>query len=917
MGRESAQLVAFNRGIVSRYALARVDLARMRYSAQIQKNWMPRVFGRMMLRAGLMYTGIETLGDAYAVPIPFIRATTDTAMIEATDSNLRFIVNDALVTRPSVATAITNGTFTGNITGWTISETGSGSSAAYVAPNQLGLTGAGTTAAVATQAVTPSGGDAGNTHALRIVVNRGPVTFRVGTAVDLDDLVTETTLDTGTHSIAFVPGGTFYIYFRNDLTRLALVGSVAVEGAGVLSLPSPWLLSDLDNLRWDQSVDIVYLCDGRQMQRKIERRPNNSWSIVNYAPEDGPFGLINTSFITLTPSALTGDINLTANAPFFKAGHIGALFRIASLGQVVTANVSAQNTFASSVLVDGIKSARNILVSITGTFVGKVSLQYSVGKPGNWVDVGSDQTSTGPASYTYNDTLDNQIIYYRLGIKTGDYTSGTAVCTLSLPGGSISGIVRVTGISSKTVATATVLTPLGNTTASTFWYQSLWSPLKGYPSCNGFQEGRLWWFGKNYYFGSVSDAYDSYDDTVVGDSGPIIRTISSGPADNINWSLPVMRLLVGTDGSEISARSSSLDEPLTPTTFNLKFPSSQGSARIAAVKVDDHGYFVQRGGLRVYDMAFDSANYIKLDYIATDTTALCPNIGDPALEADPNGGGSGTVFTKIFGQRQPDTRLHCVRSDGTAAVMVTDKVEQVTAWIEVETPGAAGVIENGCTLPGKPEDSVYYIVKRTINGVTKRFWEKWALEQECRGGSLNKQADCAVVYSGTPTSTVSAPHLAGQQVVVWGDGISYSKVADGVQTLFTLDGSGNAAIPASVSNYVVGLPYQANFQGVKLAYAAQGGSALTKRKQVDSIGFILADTHCNSLKYGADFAHLDPMPSVEDGVNVGPDKVWTAYDKDEWAFNGLSDTDARVCLQAWAPMPAAVLAMIVDIETKG
>lgn len=909
MARDSAQIVAFNRGIVSPYALARVDLARMRYSAQIQQNWMPRVFGRMMLRPGLMYTGIEVLNDAVCVPIPFIRATADTAMIEATNQNLRFIVNDALISRVSVATAVTNGTFTGNITGWTISETGSGSAAAYVAANQLGLTGAGTTAAVATQAVSVAGGDVGKRHALRIVVNRGPVTFRIGTALDLDDLVTETVLGTGTHSIAFTPTGTFYIYFRNDMARLSLVGSATIEAAGTLILPSPWLVTDLPNLRWDQSVDIMYLCDGRQMQKKIERRTTDSWSIVDYAPEDGPFGLINTSFISMTPSALTGDINLTASAPYFKAGHIGALFRIASLGQVTTANVAAQNTFTGPVLIDGIKSARNLLVTITGTFVGKVTLQYSVGKPGNWVDVGTDQTSTAPASYTYNDTLDNQIIYYQLGIKTGDYTSGTAVCTLSLPGGSISGIARITGITSKLIAPATVLTALGNTTPSTFWYQSLWSPLRGYPSCNAFQEGRLWWFGKNYYFGSVSDAYQSFDDTVVGDSGPIIRSISSGPADNINWSLPVMRLLVGTDGAEISARSSSLDEPLTPTTFNLKFPSTQGSARIAAVKVDDHGYFVQRGALRVYDMAFDSSNYIKLDYIATDTTALVPEIGDPL--------GVGTGFVKLFGQRQPDTRIHAIRSDGSVAVMVTDKVEAVTCWIEVVTPGAGGKVENGCVLPGFPEDSVYYIVNRTIGGVTKRFWEKWALEKDCRGGLLNKQADCAVVYSGAPTSIVSAPHLAGQQVVVWGDGISYSKVADGVQTVFTLDGSGNATIPATVSNYVVGLPYQANFQGVKLAYAAAGGSALTKRKQVDSIGFILADTHTNSLKYGSDFSHLDPMPSVEDGVNVSADKVWTAYDKDEWAFNGEMNTDSRICLQAWAPMPAAVLAMIVDIETKG
>lgn len=88
------------------------------------------------------------------------------------------------------------------------------------------------------------------------------------------------------------------------------------------------------------------------------------------------------------------------------------------------------------------------------------------------------------------------------------------------------------------------------------------------------------------------------------------------------------------------------------------------------------------------------------------------------------------------------------------------------------------------------------------------------------------------------------------------------------------------------------------------------------RKQVNSIGFILADAHPLSLKYGADFDHLDPMPATEDGTPVDVDAVWSNYDEDEWPFNGEMTTDSRVCLTATAPMPCAVLGMIVDVETK-
>src|ERR1019366_3931388 len=40
-------------------------------------------------------------------------------------------------------------------------------------------------------------------HAARIVVNNGPVTFRIGSAVGGDDIFGLETLDTGTYSMAF------------------------------------------------------------------------------------------------------------------------------------------------------------------------------------------------------------------------------------------------------------------------------------------------------------------------------------------------------------------------------------------------------------------------------------------------------------------------------------------------------------------------------------------------------------------------------------------------------------------------------------------------------------------------------------------------------------------------------------------
>ena len=72
--REGLGLFTFNRGIISRYGLGRVDVKRMAMSAQTQDNWIPRVLGGMSIREGLGYIG-SLFNNAAAKFIPFILKT--------------------------------------------------------------------------------------------------------------------------------------------------------------------------------------------------------------------------------------------------------------------------------------------------------------------------------------------------------------------------------------------------------------------------------------------------------------------------------------------------------------------------------------------------------------------------------------------------------------------------------------------------------------------------------------------------------------------------------------------------------------------------------------------------------------------------------------------------------------------------
>jgi len=883
-------LLAFNRGLVSKLALARTDIERVALSAETMTNWIPRILGSMILRPGRKYLG-TSLDDNAANYLPFIFRTSDKAAIEVTDLNVRVWVNDALVTRASVSTSVTNSGFDSDVTSWTDNDE-SGATSVWVTGGYLGLTGnsTATNAAKREQQITVAGADQGVEHALRIVIERGPVTLRVGSTSGDDDYIAETTLRTGEHSLALTPTGDFYIEFSSRLKRQVLVNSCTVESSGFMAITAPWAEADLGKLRYDQSGDIVFIaCDGYQ-QYQIERRSTTSWSVVKYEPEDGPFRNINVSTVTITPGALSGNTTLTASKPIFKSDHVGALFRLASSGQKVEADVTAENQFTSAIKVTGVDSQRVFTIIRAGTWSATVTLQRSLtSDSGPWEDV---TTYTTNATITYDDGLDNQIAWYRIGVKTGNFTSGTVELTLDYAIGSVLGISRITGYTSSTVVDVEVIVDFGKTDATEDWYEGIWSTLRGYPTAVRLAEGRLWWFGRDKVNGSVSDSFDSFDDNVEGDSGPINRTVGGGAVDTINWAMSLQRLIIGAEGAEFQCKSSSFDEILTPTNFNPKLASTQGSAAVGSEQIDKIGVYAQRGGTRLMEISLGD----DLEYGSNDLSLLNPEVCKPRI-------------VRIAVQRQPDTRIHCVLSDGTVAMMVFDRAEKVQCWLKITTNG---LIEDVLVLPGDEgddEDQVYYHVNRTINGATARYLEKWALESECEGSTLSRNLDSYVEYSGVSTTTIGVPHLEGETVAVWANGKDLGT--------YTVSSGQITGLSEAVTGAIVGQTYTAQWKSTKLAYAIPSGTTLLRKKRITHLGVILLNTHYQGLKYGPDFDTLDNMPLVKDGANQADDTVHSTYDEEPFEFQGTWDSDARLCLQATAPRPVNILAAVLEVESHG
>jgi len=771
--------------------------------------------------------------------------------------------------------------------------------------------------------------DTGSEHSLAIYVERGPITLRVGSSQRGDDYINETALGTGYHNLAFTPLGNFYITLQHDGLVDRIVSSIAIGDSGTVELTAPWEAADLENIRYDQSADVVYVdCAGVRPQ-KIERRgTGRSWSVVDFAPNFGPFLPTASSTAKLQFGAYIGNATLNSDIPLFTADHVGALVRAFHGGQDGVWRLGDTQVSTDAIEVTGYSdtgggadSERQLVFTVTGTWSGSIVIERSFNGPEegyhsvdtNFVAGGLGAEDTGSFTRTINDRDDNVGVWYRARVSS--HTSGVAVVSITYKGGGITGVARIIGYNSATDVDVEILSRFSDTGPTDNWQEGHWSAQQGFPTSVALHGGRLAHAEGGQLFMSVSDDYENYDDGTVGDAGPVVRALGSGPVDAIRFLISKLRLLIGTAGAEIALTTSSLDEPVTPTNCNARLFSSKGSANVRALHLDTRAIHVGRAGNRIYMIGPSDAAFG--DYASFDLTRLVPNLLD-----------AGVVSIAV--QRHPDTRVHCVLADGKVAILTYEPEEEVVCWSMWEgDTGTGAAVEKVVVLPGSGEDAVFYHVRRTINGTTKRHLEKWSKESECVGDTgLTWIMDCSRSYTDTGRSaalTDIATHLVGESVVVWSDdtgsipGVDRSSDVNGVQTRYTVDTGGDVTLSTAVHHAVAGLPYRALWKSAKLAYASEAGTGLAQLKRVDKIGFVLWQTHNNGLFFGNDTGNLDPLPRIiDEGAEVDADKIFAAEELIAMPFPGLWKADSRIVLQGKSPRPATVLAAIpgVDVNEK-
>lgn len=338
------------------------------------------------------------------------------------------------------------------------------------------------------------------------------------------------------------------------------------------------------------------------------------------------------------------------------------------------------------------------------------------------------------------------------------------------------GYVRITGWTSTTVVTVSVLNTLTNTSSKTMWRLGAWSATTGYPAAVVFFEDRLFFAGPTNYpnrlDGSNSGDYENFassdvSGTVVA-SNALAFTLNSNKMNAIRWLTSDEKgLLIGTQGGEWVLKPASTSEGLSSTNVSAKEATTYGSANIQPVQCGKSTIFVQRTGRKLRDMSY----FYDVDgFRASDVTVLNPQVTR-----------NGVV--QLAFQNQPQTIVWAVRSDGALLSMVYERdIDSFkVGWSRHflggpgDSQGQGATVESVAVIPSPDglRDEVWLVVKRYINGRTvhyieyiTKFFESTDLVHDAFFG------DCGVTYNASQLGYLGEDPVGTMKVTLNSHGYS-------------------------------------------------------------------------------------------------------------------------------------------------
>jgi hypothetical protein len=505
-----------------------------------------------------------------------------------------------------------------------------------------------------------------------LVMRHGGVTNRPGTKFIAS--VKDSTKQVRLIKFIFNADQTYVLEFGNQYIRFIRNGVQLTSGGIPYEISSPYLESQLRDIQYVQSGDVITLVHQSHAPRRLSRTGHTSWTLT--ATVFSP---------SISPTTIK-QVNLAGSGSISPGDSLNTKYVVTSV---------KEDTYEESVPSAPVTAVKPIDTERRNEVV----------------------INTVAGIYEYNVYSNWSGVYGYVGTARWD-GSGTTVTFVD------DGSVRSNSEQTPPLA-RNPFTAAGSYPGAVSYYQ------QRAVFANTINEPEKVWMSRTGNFLNFSIRSPLQDDDAV------TFTIAGRQVNEVRHLIEVGQMLILTSGGEWRMQGDS-DGVIRPSAINLKQEGYSGASKITPIVIGNNALYVQARGNIVRDLRYD----LQSDgYNGRDLTVFAAHLFD------------GYQLTAWDYAQIPHSIVWVVRSDGVLLGLTYLREHDVWGWHRHDTDGA---YEDVVCIPEGTEDGIYVVVRRTINGVTKRYIERFAPRYTSQPIDIKRDAffvDCGATYDGNNTVT--------------------------------------------------------------------------------------------------------------------------------------------------------------------
>jgi len=672
----------------------------------------------------------------------------------------------------------------------------------------------------------------------------------------------------------------------------------------VFELATPYTTAQLFDIKFAQSADVMYITHPAHEVEKLSRTGHTAWTLTDVDFTGGPFQDVNTTTTTLNPASHTVGTGVAVVASAVTGINGGSGFLTTDIGRLIYFRDGYMKVTAradtTNITVEIIKDLGSATASedwrlgafsdTTGhpscvtffeqrlVFAGTTNQPQTIffSKSGDYenmdANIGGTIADDDAIIYTI---ASNQVNAIRFMTSTRTLIIGTAGGEFTVSGGGTDSAVTPTNIlikkQSNHGAANVDAIAVGN---ATLFLQRAKRKIR------------------ELAYNFDVDGYIAPDMTILAEH------ITEGGLTQIAYQQEPNQIVYGVRGDgELVGLTYQREQQVTAWHRHI----FGGRFGVATLTVSDYANIANGTKLTL----------TKSDGTVVDFTSTTGTAGTNEFKTETNNNTTATNLKNAI-----NAHANFTATVNSAVVTVTETAHEATGYLTIKsfdstrltaTSEGKAVVESAAVIPtDDTEYQVYVIIKRTINGATRRYVEFLnVFDFDQTDNTSFNFLDSALSYSGSAVSTLSGlDHLEGQVVAILADGATHPN-----KTV----SSGSITLDRSAKNVKVGLAYTSLLQTMRLNAGSQNGTSQGKTKRIYDITVRMFETI--GVEVGPDLDNLERIP-FRSSADLMDEGIPPFTGDKEVEFRGNYETDGFIFVRQTQPLPFTILSLYPRLQTN-